>query len=368
VADLTFQPGQTSAGWYSSQDNLFYAKIYIMISPGIKLILVIFSLFSTSGQEPSGCFPIDQLPSYITPLTSFGQRSEWGLDGQKVYFVDKAGGEVWMVDIRDKKPVQLSKPEWRPAGHGYYRVVCLSNGDFLLTCGPGRRETYIQILDKSLQKIPVSLDVPINEGPAVSRKNLKIAWSPEHVTIWTGRISYENGKIDIVDRKKVMEGEEVQKDAIKGRYILEPQNYRPPAEEELIWSQYGTTSDGTFSSEVMGLNLVTGETCNYSKAPEHYDEPEGIYPDGEFTLVESDRHNPKGTGFIDIYRLKLDCDDPVYERLTHFSEVKGFRSSNPVISDDGKRMAFQASLSGTEAGAGCGIYLFDLENRRKQNR
>ena len=60
------------------------------------------------------CFPEEKLPSYITPLTSEGQRSEWSLDGKYVYFVDKAGGEVWKVDIETKEPEQISKPDFRP--------------------------------------------------------------------------------------------------------------------------------------------------------------------------------------------------------------------------------------------------------------
>jgi len=51
------------------------------------------------------------LPAHITPLTDFGQRSEWSLDGKQVYFVDKAGGDVWVVDIRTKKTRQITKPD-----------------------------------------------------------------------------------------------------------------------------------------------------------------------------------------------------------------------------------------------------------------
>ena len=78
-------------------------------------------------------------------------------------------------------------------------------------------------------------------------------------------------------------------------------------------------------------------------------------------MVESDRHDPKGTSQIDIYKLKLDGTGKEYNRLTFLSEEEGFRSSNPVIRDDGKYMAFQASISGTAAGVGCGIYLFDFD-------
>lgn len=30
------------------------------------------------------------MPAHITPLTTFGQRSEWSLDGKEIFFVDKA--------------------------------------------------------------------------------------------------------------------------------------------------------------------------------------------------------------------------------------------------------------------------------------
>lgn len=333
--------------------------------------LFICTVFSSGcrREDPVGCFPPDKLPSHITPLTSFGQRSEWSLDGQKVYFVDSAGGDVWVVDIHTKKTEKITQPSYRPEGHGYYRVLCLANGDLLLTCGPGRRETYIQIMDKSTQKPPITLDDSINEGPAISRNDMKIAWSPNHVDIWIGEIVYNGGIPSIINKKLIIENKNVVVDGIRYEDILEPQNFRPPDETELIWSQYGKTSSGIFSSEVFGYDLETGRIVNYSKAPEQYDEPEGIFPGGEYTLIECDKHNPRGTGFIDIYRMKLDPDNTEYTRLTFFSDTEGFRSSNPVVSDDGKLIAFQASLSGTAAGVGCGIYLFDLdqwENQQKQ--
>ena len=45
---------------------------------------------------------------------------------------------------------------------------------------------------------------------------------------------------------------------------------------------------------------------NYSNAPDRYEEPEGIFPDGKHTLVECDKHNLKGRQHIDIYKLALD--------------------------------------------------------------
>jgi Tol biopolymer transport system component len=318
------------------------------------------------SDQPEGCFPSDKLPAYISPLTNFGQRAEWSLDGQYVYFVDSAGGDVWRVNIKSKETKKITKPEYRPPGFGYYRVLCLANGDLLFTCGPERYELYMQVMDKSLKNPPREIpEQEINEGPAISRKSMKIAWSPDHKNILSGTISYGEGRPVIKDINLIISNKNVVVDSVKYEDILEPQNFRPPDEKELIWSQYGKTSKGVFSSEVMGYLFDTGEIINYSRAPEQYDEPEGIFPEGKYTLIECDKHNPQGTAFIDIYKFKLDPEDPEYIRLTHFSDVKGFRSSNPVVRDDGKMIAFQASISGSAAGAGCGLYLFDLEKFRE---
>lgn len=319
-------------------------------------------LYSCNTQIKEGCFTADNLPEHITPLTSFGQRSEWSLDGKYVYFVDSAGGDVWRVAIETRKPEKITKSDYRPEGHGYYRVLCLANGDLLFTCGPERYKLYFQVMDKSMEIPPVQVpNEMINEGPAISRKNTKIAWSPNHKQIYTAEIEYQDGIPTFINKKMIIDNTNIVVDGIRYEDILEPQNFRPPEENELIWSQYGHTESGIFTSEVMGYNLITGEMVNYSKAPNQYDEPEGIFPDGIYTLIECDKHNPKGTGYIDIYKLKLDTSDTKYTRHTFFSDVEGYRSSNPVVRDDGKMIAFQASISKSTAGAGCGLYLFDLE-------
>lgn len=331
------------------------------------LTLIFPWLMSCNPKEPDGCFPKDQLPDHITTLTNFGQRAEWSLDGEYVYFVDSAGGDVWRVDIHSKRTQKITRPEYRPKGHGYYRVLRLYNGDLLFTCGPERYQLYMQLMDKDLRDPPVNIPgEKINEGPAISRTINKIAWSPNHKLIYSGKIVYEEGVPTIVDKKLIIDNRNVVIDSIRYEDILEPQNFRPPDENELIWSQYGKTSKGIFSSEVMGCNLISGELINYSNAPKQYDEPEGIFPDGQYTLVECDKHNPKGTAYIDIYKLRLDKESPEYIRLTHFSDVKGYRSSNPVVRDDGKMIAFQASIAGSAAGAGCGLYLFDLEKYEQE--
>jgi len=76
-------------------------QTYSLIGIGILLFIS-----SCSSSEPEGCFPKALLPDHIEPLTDFGQRAEWSLDGTKVYFVDSAGGDVWMVDVESKKTIR----------------------------------------------------------------------------------------------------------------------------------------------------------------------------------------------------------------------------------------------------------------------
>jgi hypothetical protein len=164
-------------------------------------------------------------------------------------------------------------------------------------------------------------------------------------------IVYENGVPKLANQRKILDSRDV-----PFRLTMEPQNYRPPQERELIFSAYDYQQ-----GEVFGIDLTTGKLTNYSNGPGVYDEPEGIFPSGDFTTVESDKHNPAGQGFdrADIHKLKLDGSGAM-ERLTFFADVPTYRSSNPVVSDDGRYMAFQMGRSGVAAGIGYGLFLFDF--------
>jgi hypothetical protein len=116
----------------------------------------------------------------------------------------------------------------------------------------------------------------------------------------------------------------------------------------------------------LGLNYETGELINYSRSPENYDEPEGIFPDGEYTLVECSRHNDLNTGrHIDLWKLKLDADNPTWERITYFNESQIYKATNPVVSDDGRYIAFTVAGSNEVAGIGHGIYVLDLKEQKQ---
>jgi Tol biopolymer transport system component len=317
-------------------------------------------------QAITNSFPFE-LPDHITQVTTFGQRADWSKDGRKILFIEKTFGDVYEVTIETR--------EVRPLTHHYYhegyvRALYLSNGDILLSGArnfdaedpvPSRkRDAELWILDNDGKSAPHALGEICYEGPAVSRKNLKIAWSwrgdkPDAVD-YMAEIEYHDGIPELINKRTILT-----KENLPGILDIETQNFRPPDENELLFSAYGY--DYTVC-EVMGLDIETGEIHNYSLREDEYDEPEGIFPDGKHILVECDRHNNSGTGQIDIYKLKLDGSGES-ERLTFFADHDGYKSSNPVISDDGKYMAFQVARTGDWAGVGRGIFIYDL-NAAKQ--
>ena len=145
----------------------------------------------------------------------------------------------------------------------------------------------------------------------------------------------------------------------KGRgCVLEAQDFYDN-DRKLTFTCY----DEQVLASVMGIDLGTGEVTNFSKAPSIYNEAEGIFPDGLYTTVEADRQceqlgGKRGFGNIDIWKLRLDGTGKDFTRLTHFNDYEGGKASNPVISTDGRFMAFQVGRTGDPAGVGYGILLY----------
>lgn len=340
---------------------------------GIRILVALLFFFgSIAGfcQDQKKDNFADLAWSCITELTSFGQRADWSLNSQRVLFLEKTFGDVYEVDIQTKK--------LRPMTHhyfheGYTRALYLANGDILLSgarqfdandpwASRNEKNAELWVLNKNLSGPPVALGEHCFEGPAVSRKNLRIAWTNNN-KIYVADLEYENDIPKLVGKKMILDG-----DTLSFKCSLETQNFRPPNEKELIFSAYDYRG-----GEVMGLNIETGEIVNYSNADNQYDEPEGIYPNGEYTLVESDRHVSKGVEFkgiqyIDIHKLALDGSGK-YERMTYYNTYPGWKATNPVISDDGIFMAFQQARHGDPAGVGRGIFLMNIqqfEMKKKQ--
>jgi hypothetical protein len=330
-------------------------------------VVILIAVASASADQPAKS-PDQNLPPHITRLTLFGERADFSHDGTKVLFVEKTFGDVYEVDLATKAPRLITG---HYPHHGYTRALYLANGDVLLSgpdrfdpkqAGDARVQCFLSVLDKGYSAPPVALGTKCSEGPAVSRKRMHIAWThvaaqyPDEMPAGSSRIYqadvvYDGGKPRLAGRKLVLDSRE-----LPFRCTLECQNFRPPSEGELTFSAYG--HQGT---DVCGVDLATKKIVNYSDTADQYDEPEGILPDGRSTLVESDRESTtgRGPGHVDVWRLSLD-GSKTWERLTHFNTHAGYKASNPVVSDDGKLMAFQMARSRDPAGVGYGIFLYDL--------
>jgi hypothetical protein len=342
------------------------------------LVLVLPPLAAALAAAPPAAdadkSPDRDLPPHITRLTLFGERADFSPDGKRLLFVEKTFGDVYEIDptTKDLRLLTGHYPH-----HGYTRALYLCNGDVLLSGpeafdpkdpGPSRVQCFLYVLDKGLRKPPTPLGTKCSEGPAVSRRRLHIAWThvgaqyPDQLPKGASQmheadIVYAKGVPKLANRRLVLDSRD-----LKFRCTLETQNFRPPDERELIFSAYDY--QGT---EVCGVDLKTGRVTNYSDAPGQYDEPEGIFPDGKFTCVECDRESgakKKGSQYIDVWKLALDGSGRS-ERLTSFNTYPGYKASNPVVSDDGKRLAFQMARVGDPAGVGRGIFLYDLAKARK---
>ena len=346
--------------------NCYWSKVTGIFFLGMCSV---FSIKSYAQNNDNPFTTDENLPPHITRLTYFGQRADWSHDGKRILFLEKTFGDVYEVQVKTKKIRLMTGFYYH---EGYTRALYLANGDILLSGArsfdaknpmPSRTSNAeLWVLDKNLDKPPVPLGTKCSEGPAVSRKHMRIAWTINHNNypqklpdgvsqIWMADIVYENGTPKLTNKKLVLDSRK-----LPFKAGLETQNFRPPDEQEITFSAYGYKG-----TEVMGVDIKTGKVTDYSDAPGEYDEPEGIFPDGKYTTVECDRQNLKGPGHVDIWKLRLDGSHHM-ERLTYFSSVPGGKASNPVISDDGRFMAFQKAQAGEMAGVGHGIFIYDLSN------
>lgn len=335
------------------------------------LAATVAPLLRAAESSPAGN-PTDNLPSYLTRITWFGERADWSHDGARILFLSKTFGDAMEMDISSGRIRNLTA---HYPHHGYTRALYLQNGDILLSgpqaynpsrIGEARVQCWLFVLDRSVSKPAVPLLTKCSEGPAVSRQRMHIAWTqvaaqyPEEMArggsrILEADIVYEQGRPKLVNQSVILRSEQ-----LPFRCTLECQNYVPPGENLLIFSAYG--HQGT---DVCLIDLRTKKVTNLTDSPPEYDEPEGIFPDGKHTLVECDKQNRKGSGYVDLWKLALDGSKE-YVRLTHFSDFPGYKASNAVISDDGKFMAFQLAKSAEAAGVGHGIFIYDFAKAAQQ--
>ena len=312
--------------------------------------------------------PEQQLPREITQLTGFGERAAWSPDDKRIAFMGRSFGDAFEIDLATGLTRLLT-------GHfqhsGFLRVQYLPNGDFFLigartftdvrTTRGRDQEMWVMKADASAP--PTALNHKISEGVAISRKRMRIAWSntraqyPDRLAegesvLYTADVVYKDGVPQLVDTKEVLR-------ARAPECTLEAQDFRND-DTELIYTCYRPPY-----ADVLGIDLRTGKITTYRKLPDEYNEVEGISPDGKWTLVESSREQGgperQNSRFIDIWKLTLEPNSRDFIRLTRWGDYEGYKASNPVVSNDGRRIAFQSARNTEAAGVGHGIFLLTLK-------
>jgi len=336
----------------------------------MKLLLVFLALLgSASAQEQhlrkSGN-PLENLPPNIEVLTHFGERADISPDNQRVAFMTKSFGDAMLIDLKTRVITCLT---CNVTGAAFLRVMHLVRGDYILI-GPDHfedihtsrtRDNELWFLSKERGSKPVKLGQKMSEGAAISKKSLKIAFSelpaqdPELASgtsrLMVADLDLSGGTPKLINKKTVYESKD-------RSCVLEAQDFYDD-DKKMVFTCYEPNS----AASVMGIELGTGQVTNFSQAPGTYNEPEGIFPDDRYTAVEGDRQcryfgGGCGPGNIDIWKLKLDGTGKDFTRLTHFNDYEGGKASNPVISTDGRFMAFQTARAGDPAGVGYGVLIY----------
>ena len=328
------------------------------------LILCVALLFPLGERKPGN--PLEHLPANMEILTHFGERADISPDNERVAFMAKSFGDAMVIDLGTRVIQCLTCNV--PAAV-FLRVMHLATGDYILI-GPEHfenphvsraRDNELWFLSKQRGSKPIKLGQQMSEGAAISKKTLKISFSqtaeqapdlaPEASRLMVAELDLSGGTPKLINKKTVYESKD-------RSCVLEAQDFYDD-DKKMTFTCY----EPQRRASVMGIDLQTGQVTNFSKAPGTYNEPEGIFPDGLYTAVEGDRQceqlgGERGPGNIDIWKLKLDGTGKDFTRLTYFNDYDGGKASNPVISTDGRFMAFQAARTNDPAGVGYGIVLY----------
>jgi hypothetical protein len=280
--------------------------------------------------------------------------------------MDKSFGDAFVIDL-DSRVIRCLT--CNVPGAAFLRVMHFSSGDYLLI-GPESfhdihksrsQDNQLWFLSRKPGSKPQALGQKMSEGAALSKTALKISYSvtaaqdpslpPETSQLFVSDVALTGAGAQLTDKKMVYESR-------TKACTIEAQDFYDH-DRKMTFTCYEPKG----LASVMTIDLSNGKVENMSKAPGTYNECEGIYPDGLYTNVEADRQveqlgGEHGSRNIDIWKLRLDGTGKNFERLTHFNDYEGFKASNPVVSTDGRFMAFQVAHPRDEAGVGYGILLY----------
>src|SRR5262249_10584435 len=136
-----------------------------------------------------------------------------------------------------------------------------------------QRDQEMWVMKADLKSPPVPLNHKINEGVAVSRTRMRIAWSNTHgqypdqlaeneSVMYTADIEYKSGVPTLVNKKEIVR-------AMSPECSLEAQDFRND-DSELIYTCYRRPH----YADVMGVDLNTKKVTVYRKLADEYNEVE----------------------------------------------------------------------------------------------
>jgi hypothetical protein len=336
----------------------------------MKLLILFLLSFSIIDQRKPGN-PLDHLPKNIEVLTRFGERADFSPDNTQIAFMAKSFGDAMVMDLKTRTIRCLT---CNVPGAVFLRVMHLSTGDYILI-GPDHfedirtsraRDNELWFLSKIPGSKPVKLAQKLSEGAAISKRNLKIAFSQVHAQVpdlAEGASQIVVADVDLSDSIPKLVNKKIVYESKDRNCVLEAQDFYDN-DRQLSFVCYEPNN----LASVWGINLGTQKITNFSRAPGTYNETEGIFPDGLYTCVEADRQcdwlgGSRGSQNIDIWKLRLDGTGKDFVRLTNFNDYEGCKASNPVISTDGRLMAFQSARTSDPAGVGYGILLYKFNKK-----
>jgi hypothetical protein len=333
----------------------------------MKLTPLLFCLALSQSQRLPGS-QLDHLPPNMEVLTYFGERADISPDNQRVAFMAKSFGDAMVVDLATRAIRCLT---CNVPGAAFLRVMHLVSGDYILI-GPDHfeninvsrtRDNELWFLGQARGSKPVKFKEKMSEGMAISKTSLKVAYSQVHdqvPEVPAGASRLVVADVDLSGPTPALVNKKVVHESKDNGCTLEAQDFYDH-DTKMTFTCYEPRS----SASAMGLDLATGAVTNFSKVPGTYNEVEGIFPGGQYACVEADRQvetlgGARGAGNIDIWKLKLDGTGKDFVRLTHFNDYDAGKASNPVVSTDGRFIAFQTAKTTDPAGVGYGIVRLNL--------
>jgi hypothetical protein len=235
------------------------------ICAAVILLLIAAGLVFARQQVTDGVLkqrkqgdPLANLPENIEVLTRFGERADISPGNDQVAFMSKVFGDAMVMDLKSR---EISCLTCNIPGAAFLRVMHLPNGDYLLA-GPehfenpqvSRKNADLWFLSKLPGAKPVKIGLKVNEGIAVSKQHMKIAytqWTAQGTRLMTADLDLRGEQPTLINQKILLENPG--KDC-----SLEAQDFYD-GDTRLTYFCY--VPDGAF--EVKGIDLLTGKLTNF---------------------------------------------------------------------------------------------------------